>query len=581
MIRFRSFQSRIAFFFLGLVAIVQVLVFFAIDVITTRHAREQIETALAAGAGNFQRTMELRTFQLQESVRILASDFAFKTAIATGDVATARSALANQGSRVGADAMILVSLDHRVAVDTRPASGVYPPSLGELVHTAERHGQAAAVVVLDGRPHQLVVQPVLAPDPIAWLVAGFALDDGFARSVEQLLRLDVSFFEVNPGGGVLLASSLAPAQQSLLARMLPTSVPTERVIATRLGGADVLDFAKRVGTQGGSSIYVLLQRSLDDELRPFQEARNVVAALSVAGLVLSLIGAFFVARTVTRPVQALVESARSAERGDYTRTVQLNQRDEIGELAAAFNRMLKGLTERDRVRDLLGLFVSPAVAEHALAGDARLGGELREVTVLFADLRDFTALAERRAPEEVVSLLNQYFTRMNEVVERHHGLIDKFLGDGLMALFGAPLTTADDAGNALQAAIEMVAALEALNAEVAERGLPRLDVGIGINTATVVAGNMGSPNRLNYTVVGDGVNLAARIEGLTKRAEFGARIIATDAAIRAAKRDVPARPLGLVKVRGRQEPAVLHAVLVPGTALAGTKPAARVERHAG
>jgi adenylate cyclase len=201
--------------------------------------------------------------------------------------------------------------------------------------------------------------------------------------------------------------------------------------------------------------------------------------------------------------------------------------------------------------------------------------------VLFADLRGFTSFAERRAPEEVVSLLNGYFTRMNEVVERHHGLIDKFLGDGLMALFGAPLATEDDAGNALQAAIEMVEALEALNVEVAARGLPQLDVGIGINTGTVVAGNMGSPNRLNYTVVGDGVNLAARIEGLTKRAEFSTHIIATDAAIRAAKRRVHTRALGLVQVRGRQEPAVLHAVLGAAPAAAEAPPATRLERHAG
>ena len=579
MIRFRSFQTRIAFFFLGLVALVQVLVFFAVDVINTRHAREQIEAALAAGAANFQRTMELRTVQLQESVRILASDFAFKTAIATDDVATARSALANQGQRVGADAMILVSLDHKVTVDTRSSSGVYPPSLGELVRTAERAGQASALVVLDGRPHQLVVQPVLAPEPIAWLVAGFALDDSFARSVQESLRLDVSFFEVNPRGAALLASSLAPAQQAQLARALPTDVPTERVVATRVGGADVLDFAKRVGTQGGTSIYVLLQRSLDEELRPFQEARNVIAALSIAGLVLSLIGALFLARSVTRPVQALVESARGVERGDYTRAVSVNQHDEIGELAAAFNRMLKGLSERDRVRDLFGRFVSPAVAERALAGGAQLGGELREVTVLFADLRGFTSFSERRAPEEVVSLLNTYFTRMNEVVERHHGLIDKFLGDGLMALFGAPLATGDDAGNALQAALDMVEELEALNVEVVARGLPRLDIGIGINTGVVVAGNMGSPNRLNYTVVGDGVNLAARIEGLTKRAEFQTHIIATDAAVRAAKRQVRTRNLGLVQVRGRQEPALLHAVL--GAEAKPTEAPERLERHAG
>ncbi len=581
MFRFKSFQSRIAFFFLGLIALVQALVFFTVDAINTRHARVQIEQALAVGAGNFRRMMDLRTVQLLESVRILSSDFAFKTALATGDKATVHSALANQGDRVGADVMILVSLDRSVSVDTRPASGVYPPALGQLVREAEQRNQASAVVVLDGKPHQLVVSPVLGPDPIAWLVAGFVLDDRLAQSMQQLLKLDVSFYEVDSHGRALLGSSLPSGVQARLAQSLPGTIEKERVVASRIDGSEVLNFATRVGSQGGASVYVLLQRSVDDELKPFQEARNIVLWLSIGGLILSLIGAFFIARTVTRPVHALVHAARGVEQGDYTRAVRVSQQDEMGELAAAFNRMLKGLVERDKVRDLFGRFVPRAVAEQALAGNAVLGGEDRQVTVLFSDLRNFTSFSERRSPQDVVSLLNTYFTRMSEVVEKNHGMVDKFLGDGVMAIFGAPTASGDDAGNALQAALDMGAALEQLNEEFAAQGLPRLDIGIGINPGVMVAGNMGSPSRFNYTVIGDGVNLAARIEGLTKRKEYRTRIIATDASIHTAKRSFQTRNLGLVEIRGRHEPVILHALIEAEPGHAGAEPAKESEVHPG
>lgn len=579
MIRFKSFQSRIAFFFLGLIALVQSLVFFAVDGINTRHARVQIEQALAAGAGNFRRMMDLRTVQLLESVRILSSDFAFKTALATGDKATVHSALANQGGRVGADVMILVSLDHSVSVDTRPASGVYPSALGQLVQVAEQRNQASAVVILDGKPNQLVVAPVLGPDPIAWLVAGFVLDDRLAQSMQELLKLDVSFYEVNAHGPALLASSLPSGAQARLAQSLPGAIETERVVAAIIDGSEVLNFSTRIGTQGSASVYVLLQRSVDDELKPFQEVRNIVVWLSIGGLLLSLIGAVFIARTVTRPIQALVNAARSVGRGDYAQSVNVSQRDEMGELGAAFNHMVKGLAERDKVRDLFGRFVPRAVAEQAIAGDAVLGGEDRQVTVLFSDLRNFTSFSERRSPQEVVSLLNIYFTRMSEIVERNHGMVDKYLGDGVMATFGAPIASEDDAGNALRAALEMCVALDQLNEGFAAKGLPRLDIGIGVNTGVMVAGNMGSPSRYNYTVIGDGVNLAARIEGLTKRKEYRARIIATDATIRTAKRSFSTRSLGLVEIRGRQEPVVLHAVIEAEPARDGAEPAKDSQIH--
>jgi adenylate cyclase len=366
-----------------------------------------------------------------------------------------------------------------------------------------------------------------------------------------------------------------------LFQSLPGIIEKERVIATRIDGNEVLVFATRVGSQNDGLVYVLLQRSVSEELKPFEEARNVALWLAIGGLVVSLFGALFIARTVTRPVHALVTAARSAEKGDYSHTVQITQRDELGELATAFNRMLKGLIERDKVHDLFGKFVSRAVAEQALAGGVVLGGEERQVTVLFSDLRNFTALSERRSPQEVVALLNTYLTRMSGVIDKNNGVVDKFLGDGMMAIFGAPIAGEDDAGDALQAALAMCAALDDLNEEFAVQGLPRLEMGIGINTDVVVAGNMGSLSRLNYTVIGDGVNLAARIEGLTKRKDFNARVIATDATVRAAKRSFMTRSLGVVVIRGRKEPALLHALTDAGPGPGGMEPAKETEIHAG
>src|SRR5262249_437673 len=172
-----------------------------------------------------------------------------------------------------------------------------------------------------------------------------------------------------------------------------------------------------------------------------------------------------------------------------------------------------------------GNVISPEVAAELLEKGRALGGEEREVTVLFSDLRNFTGMCEALSPQEMLAILNRYFTRMAAIVEKHGGVIDKYVGDALMALFGAPLSYADDANRALSASLEMVAALEDVIQEWRLRGLPTINLGIGIHTDIVVAGNMGSETRLNYTVIGDGVNLASRLEGLTKEPSYDAKII--------------------------------------------------------
>jgi adenylate cyclase len=257
----------------------------------------------------------------------------------------------------------------------------------------------------------------------------------------------------------------------------------------------------------------------------------------------------------------LAKGARKIAAGDYQHRVELKQRDELGSLADSFNQMSQGLIERDRVRDLLGKVVSPQIAAELLRKDVVLGGEERQVTVLFSDLRNFTRMSEMLSPQEMLAILNRYFTRMGAIIEKHGGVVDKYIGDALMALFGAPLANPDDADRALKTALEMMEALDDLNREWTKRGLPAIDAGIGINTDVVVAGNMGSETRLNYTVIGDGVNLASRLEDLTKTPEYQTRIIVAGSTLTKARERYRTHRLGEVAVKGKQKSTEIFALL--------------------
>jgi adenylate cyclase len=219
-------------------------------------------------------------------------------------------------------------------------------------------------------------------------------------------------------------------------------------------------------------------------------------------------------------------------------------------LKAKFRRAVEEAASRERVTNLFGQHVSPAVVDRLLESPAEFFGEIREVCVMFLDIRDFTGHARKRTPEEVVEFLNAAFAFMIESIDRHGGFINKFLGDGFMAIFGAPLDDPDAAAHAVAAAREILA-------EIDRRGLAEapwpLRVGIGLNIGPAVTGNVGSPRRKEFTAIGDTVNLASRLEQLTKTCP--ARLIASEAVVAALKgRTGPATPLGTVAVRGYAEP---------------------------
>jgi adenylate cyclase len=281
---------------------------------------------------------------------------------------------------------------------------------------------------------------------------------------------------------------------------------------------------------------------------PVNESTVAVATLflAVIGLVVGALASVIAARSVADPIGAVRKAMGRVEGGDFAARVPVDDASEVGQLEAGFNRMAAGLGERERLRDLFGRHVGRDVARAALEGELRLGGELREVAVLFVDVVGSTTLAARRPATEVVALLNAFFALAVECVEREGGWVNKFEGDAALCVFGAPVDLEDPAGRALAAGRALRARL------VAE--LPELEAGIGISAGAAVAGNVGAEQRFEYTVIGDPVNEAARLCELAKRSPE--RLLASEAAlVRVTGDERESWSLGeAVTLRGRDEP---------------------------
>ena len=288
------------------------------------------------------------------------------------------------------------------------------------------------------------------------------------------------------------------------------------------------------------------------------QARQVLV-LGLIALVVALAGGVAVARWIARPLGQLAEQARRIRQGDLDVTLVPTSRDEIGVLTRAMNDMVRALRDRNFVREALGRYVSPELAERCLRdrNALRLGGELRQVAILMSDLRGFSALSERLGAEAMIDLINRYLARMTPVILAHGGTINEFIGDAILVLFGAPFERADDSLRAARCAIAMQEAMADLNAENVALGLPVLSMGIGIHTGVVVAGNIGSKEHVKYGVVGPAVNLTSRIQGLAT----GGQVLLSSAALARVRGMVRVGPAMRARVKGASEPVVVQPLL--------------------
>lgn len=272
-------------------------------------------------------------------------------------------------------------------------------------------------------------------------------------------------------------------------------------------GRERVDQQELQPSTGSPRVMLRLSRSTSEEdLRRRETLQAGVAAIVVVLVIAGAISAR-VSKGISRPVDALVKATQLVGGGDYSAKVEVAGRDEMARLGIAFNEMTEGLRKR---REIMEKTLSKDVAER-LMSDVRLGGERREVTILFMDVRGFTSMTEGMDPAEVVEMLNGVLDRLARAISRNRGNVNKYLGDGIMAMFGAPTPTPDHAFDAVQAAIEMQKELAAWNASRTVVGKGLLKIGIGVNTGTVLAGNVGSRERLEYTLIGEEVNLASRL----------------------------------------------------------------------
>jgi class 3 adenylate cyclase len=234
-----------------------------------------------------------------------------------------------------------------------------------------------------------------------------------------------------------------------------------------------------------------------------------LVATAVAASI-SLMLTLLVSDSVTRPIVALRGATERVGAGDFGARVPLVTTDETGDLTRSFNRMAEGLAERERIRDAFGTYVDREVAKHILREGTSLAGEEVDVSLMFIDIRDFTGFAARSTAPEVVAAVNRLWELVVPIIHAHSGHVDKFIGDGLLAVFGAPRRVENHADAAVRAAVEISEAVE-------QRVAGELEIGVGLNSGRVVAGNVGGAGRLEFSVIGDAVNIAARVEAATRQ----------------------------------------------------------------
>jgi diguanylate cyclase (GGDEF)-like protein len=347
---FRSLETRIVVFFVILLVAVQGTAFVLISAANQNIAKREVSNQLDVGERVFRLLIEQNARQLTQAATVLAADFAFREAIGTRDTGTIVSVLGNHGSRIKANVVMLADLDNKLLADTlHPDRMDRPFPFVDLIAAANEKRQASAITIIDGAPYQVVVVPVLAPVPIAWLAMGFKIDDKLARELLALTSLQVTFLaSAGASRWNVPASTLPDAARADLAARMADLPQTRLARSTMLMGSE--DYETRIlplHRQGEPDIIVALQQSLKTALEPFNQLRNTLLLLAVVSIALSLGGSILLGRSLAQPINRLAVMARKIRDGDYSQVVDVQQKDQIGELASSFNHMREAISSRE------------------------------------------------------------------------------------------------------------------------------------------------------------------------------------------------------------------------------------------
>lgn len=434
----------------------------------------------------------------------------------------------------------------------RDPAGIQPLA-DELLET----GRAELIAYREVAGSLFTVRTVsldLAGRPVGTVSLGMPITDADAEAMGAVLGAEICF--VTRDG--CLAATRQPRGE--LGGVLAAMAGEAAAVMEEWNGERWDVVSQPLNPDRPESGWLVMAVPLEPVLAPFDRIRRALTFAALGALLLAVVMAVVLSRGLTRPVRELVTATERVARGEYDAHVADTARDELGQLARSFNAMTEGLALKEQYRGVLDKVVSKDVAEELLRGDLRLGGESREVSILFADIRGFTTLTEGMEPQKVIGILNQTMERLSEAVEAEAGVVDKYVGDEIMAVFGAPLAQEDHAARAVRAGVAMHRAMRAMNAARSGRGEPEIRIGIGVHTGVAVAGNMGSSNRLNYTVVGEAVNLASRLCSAAPPGEF----LISEAVRRQVGPEVRTRPVEELELKGFSRPVPVHAVITHG-----------------
>ncbi|AXR61086.1 adenylate/guanylate cyclase domain-containing protein [Leptospira mayottensis] len=377
-------------------------------------------------------------------------------------------------------------------------------------------------------------------------------------------KQDISdIFMVN-GEGDLIAHSDAKLLQSntnfmnlpIVESMVKSSENTKQIEYKDKDGKVWFGSYQKLGFGGAAVISIVPEDKAFETVYKIQKTNLLIMGIA---LCLALLIVFFFAKTITKPLLHLLQATTEIARGNFKVKISSTTKDEVGLLTDYFVDMGKGLEEREKVKDALGRFVNKEIAEMVLKHELTLGGERKMCAIFFSDIRSFTSISEKLQPEEVVEFLNEYMTEMVHCVNETHGIVDKFIGDAIMATWGAAKTSDKDAENAINGSLMMREALLKFNQGRGGEKKPIIQIGCGLNYGPVIAGQIGSEQRLEYTVIGDAVNLASRVEALNK--PFGTDILITQNLLDHVPDIFNVEKMQSIKVKGKEEPQVIYAVL--------------------
>ena len=308
-------------------------------------------------------------------------------------------------------------------------------------------------------------------------------------------------------------------------------------------------------------VYVMTEVPEAKVLEPAENVKRESVRIAGQVIAVAFFLSFLFALSLSSPIEILASLIQAVSRGQFNIKARklVNSHDEVGDLAVAFDKMTEGLKERDKVKSLFSKFHGSSIAEDLIKNSVGRRGDKKKVTVFFSDIRGFTAFSESVAPEEVVAMLNEYFAVMVSIINRNNGVVDKFIGDAIMAVWGVPKEGANDTENAVRACLEMRKALVALNEKRAQKGKAPILIGMGLHTGVAISGTIGSEERMEYTVIGDTVNLTSRIEGATKA--FGTDLLVSEDVVKALESVLKTEFAGVAEAKGKSEPIRLFKVL--------------------